>query len=101
MPGFADEGSVHHTNVVSPPYPGERRTCISAKFSRERILYVSAEMLILLSCLLCNAARVAPLSTVAGNWTVCEVRLPLDKISGRLGPINADSGNKFPSGRKF
>src|SRR5271165_3427730 len=101
MPGFAEEGSVHHTNVVSPPNPGERRTCISAKFSCERILYVLAEMLILLSFLLCNAVPAASLLTAAENFTVCVVCLPLDEISGRRDSIDADPGKRFPSGSIF
>src|SRR5450755_3216852 len=101
MPGFAEEGSVHHTNVVSPSNPEERRTWISAKLSREPIVCVSAEMLILLSFSLCNAVRAASLLVVAANVTFCRVDLSPGKISGTGGPIDADSGEDFPSNSKF
>ena len=75
MPGFADEGSVHHTNLVSPSYPEERRTAHSAKFSREGILYVAAAMLNLLDFPLCNAVRAALLLTVAASVGGCKAGL--------------------------
>src|ERR1035441_1479840 len=101
MPGFADEGSVHHTNVVSPSNPEERRTWISAKLSREPIVCVSAEMLIFSSFSLCNAVRAASLLVVAANVTFCKDGLSLDKISGRGGSIDADPAKSFPYNSKF
>src|ERR1039457_2916843 len=101
MPGFAEEGSVHQTNVVSPLNPEERRTWISAKLSREPIVCVLAEMLILLSFSLCNAVCAASLLVVAANVTFCTVGLSAGKISGRGGCIDADPGISFPSNSKF
>src|ERR1022692_1035451 len=101
MPGFAEEGSVHHRNVVSPSNPEERRTWISAKLSREPIVCVSAEMLILLSFSLCNAVCAASLLVVPANVTFCRVGISPGKVSGRGGPIDADPGKSFLSNCKF
>src|ERR1700690_4288413 len=101
MPGFAEEGSVHHTNAVSPSNPEERWTWISAKLSREPIVRVSAEMLILLSFSLCNAVCAASLLVVAANVTFCRDGFSPDKISGRGDPIDADPGKSSPANHKF